>query len=311
MCESISKLSKKNTKNIFTDFFDELSKNITCTEEEKATIKTAFDKCIEAHKEQERDTWWDYAYHPIRSALIISNFPDTTVIMVIKTLMHDVIEDTPETVETLTAQLWKEVAASSKRLAKKDWFDEIQNIPKDKLEEGEKEYITNLLNKTSLTPEEKKNNIKENAKNIQTLATKIRDKEYYAGLNEDDIILKIAERIDNLNTMKNMPWEKKQRKIEETHKYLLPLCNKIEDIERRSFLQSIIKKKIKDFCNEWKIKKPLSAEPWKAPQQVSIETQEEVTGTQEKVIKVLENSVAIIKRFSWEIQTTTRNILGT
>lgn len=73
----------------------------TLTEEDKKLIRKAFDVAVEAHKNQRRKSGEAYIFHPIAVAKIVASEIGLGATAIAAALMHDVVEDTPVTIEEI------------------------------------------------------------------------------------------------------------------------------------------------------------------------------------------------------------------
>jgi guanosine-3',5'-bis(diphosphate) 3'-pyrophosphohydrolase len=73
----------------------------TLTDEDKKIIRKAFDVAVDAHKDQRRKSGEAYIFHPIAVAKIVASEIGLGATAIAAALMHDVVEDTPITVEEI------------------------------------------------------------------------------------------------------------------------------------------------------------------------------------------------------------------
>ncbi len=73
----------------------------TLTTEDKKLIRKAFDVAMDAHKDQRRKSGEAYFFHPIAVAKIVASEIGLGATAIAAALMHDVVEDTPITVEDI------------------------------------------------------------------------------------------------------------------------------------------------------------------------------------------------------------------
>ena len=66
----------------------------TLTREDKALVRKAFDSAVNAHKNQRRNNGEPYIYHPIAVAKIVANEIGLGANAIAAALLHDVVEDT-------------------------------------------------------------------------------------------------------------------------------------------------------------------------------------------------------------------------
>ncbi len=122
-------------KNKSTDISNLISLITTNSEAEIEFINKAYEFACEAHKNQYRLSGELYITHPIEVAKILANLKlDTTTIC--SALLHDVIEDTKISIETIKKEFNEETAllvdgvTKISSLKKRTRYDELYNIRK-------------------------------------------------------------------------------------------------------------------------------------------------------------------------------------
>ncbi|QYA27025.1 bifunctional (p)ppGpp synthetase/guanosine-3',5'-bis(diphosphate) 3'-pyrophosphohydrolase [Gramella sp. MT6] len=161
----------------------------TLTEDDKKLIRRAFDTAVDAHKDQRRKSGEAYIFHPIAVAKIVASEIGLDATSIAAALLHDVVEDTKYTLEDLRSMFGETVAKIVDGLTK------ISSLKKDKDVSLQAENFRKML----LT------------------------------LNDDVrvIIIKIADRLHNMQTMDAMRPDKQVKIASETLYIYAPLAHRI------------------------------------------------------------------------------------
>ena len=161
----------------------------TLTDEDKKLIRRAFDVAVEAHKDQRRKSGEAYIFHPIAVAKIVASEIGLDATCIAAALLHDTVEDTSFTLEDIREQFGGTVAKIVDGLTK------ISHLKKDKDVSLQAENFRKML----LT------------------------------LNDDIrvIIIKIADRLHNMQTMDSMRPDKQEKIASETLYIYAPLAHRI------------------------------------------------------------------------------------
>ena len=161
----------------------------TLSTNDKKQIRTAFDIAVDAHRNQRRKTGEAYIFHPLAVARIVANEIGLDSISIAAALLHDVVEDTKYTIEEIKNQLGPSVAKIVDGLTK------ISYLKKD-------------------------TDISLQAENFRKMLLT---------LNDDIrvIIIKIADRLHNMQTLEVMPEEKQLKTSSETMYIYAPLAHRI------------------------------------------------------------------------------------
>ncbi len=159
------------------------------TKDDKKLIRLAFDTAVDAHKDQRRKSGIPYVLHPIAVAKIVASEIGLDATSICAALLHDVVEDSSYTLNDLQ-QLFGETIAKIV-----DGLTKISSLKKDKDVSFQAENFRKML----LT------------------------------LNDDIrvIIIKIADRLHNMQTMDAMPEYKQVKIASETLYIYAPLAHRI------------------------------------------------------------------------------------
>ena len=161
----------------------------TLSEKEKKMIRLAFDTAVEAHSDQRRKSGEAYIFHPINVAKIVAQQIGLDATSICAALLHDVVEDTRFTLEDIERLLGNTVAKIVHGLTK------ISSLKKDK-------------------------NISLQAENFRKMLLTLND-------DVRVIIIKIADRLHNMQTMDAMPEYKQVKIASETLYIYAPLAHRI------------------------------------------------------------------------------------
>jgi GTP pyrophosphokinase len=159
------------------------------SDDDKKQIRKAFDTAVDAHKDQRRKSGEAYIFHPIAVAKIVASEIGLDATSIIAALLHDVVEDTIYTLQDIEKMFGKTVATIVDGLTK------ISSLKKDKDVSLQAENFRKML----LT------------------------------LNDDIrvIIIKIADRLHNMQTMDAMRRDKQEKIASETLYIYAPLAHRI------------------------------------------------------------------------------------
>ena len=161
----------------------------TLSVEDKKLIRKAFDVAVEAHKDQRRKSGEAYIFHPIAVAKIVASEIGLGATSIAAALMHDVVEDTEISVKDIEQMFNPKIAQLVEGLTK---------IAQVKTEQGVSMQAENFR-KMLLT------------------------------LNEDVrvILIKIADRLHNMQTMESMVDYKQAKIASETLYIYAPLAHRL------------------------------------------------------------------------------------
>lgn len=161
----------------------------TLTLEDKKLIRSAFDVAVDAHKDQRRKSGEAYIFHPIAVAKIVASKIGLGAVSIASSLLHDVVEDTPYTLDDIERMFGETVARIVNGLTK------ITHLKKDK-------------------------DISQQAENFRKMLLTLHD-------DVRVIIIKIADRYHNMLTMDAMPEHKQVKTASETLYIYAPLAHRI------------------------------------------------------------------------------------
>ena len=161
----------------------------TLTAEDKKLIRKAFDVAVDAHKDQRRKSGEAYIFHPIAVAKIVASEIGLGATSIAAALMHDVVEDTEITVKDIEKMFNPKIAQLVEGLTK---------IAQVKTEQGVSMQAENFR------------------KMLLTLNDDVRV-----------ILIKIADRLHNMQTMETMVDYKQAKIASETLYIYAPLAHRL------------------------------------------------------------------------------------
>ncbi len=161
----------------------------TLSEEDKKLIRKAFDVAVDAHKDQRRKSGEAYIFHPIAVAKIVASEIGLGATAIAAALMHDVVEDTDVTLEDIEKMFNPKIAQLVEGLTK------ISQVQKDL-------------------------NISVQAENFRKMLLTLND-------DVRVILIKLADRLHNMQTMDSMAEYKQMKIASETLYIYAPLAHRL------------------------------------------------------------------------------------
>ncbi|WNH11846.1 RelA/SpoT family protein [Thalassobellus suaedae] len=164
----------------------------TLTNDDKKLIRKAFDIALDGHKNQRRKSGEAYIFHPIAVAKIVAQEIGLDATSIASALLHDVVEDSPDyNIEDIDKLFGKTVAT-----------------------------IVDGLTKISSLSKEKDMDVSLQAENFRKMLLTLND-------DVRVIIIKIADRLHNMQTMDAMRADKQEKIASETLYIYAPLAHRI------------------------------------------------------------------------------------
>ena len=174
----------------------------TLSVSDKKLIRKAFDVAVDGHKEQRRKSGEAYIFHPISVAKIVASKIGLDATSIAAALLHDVVEDSPNYSINDIEQLFGETVAR----------------------------IVNGLTKISSLKKDK--NISLQAENFRKMLLTLND-------DVRVIIIKIADRLHNMQTIQSLREDKQVKIASETLYIYAPLAHKIGLYNIKSELEDL------------------------------------------------------------------------
>ncbi|HXJ99030.1 MAG TPA: RelA/SpoT family protein [Gelidibacter sp.] len=174
----------------------------TLTDADKKLIRQAFDVAVDAHKDQRRKSGEAYIFHPIAVAKIVAQEIGLDATCIAAALLHDVVEDNP---------------------------DYSHEFIEEKFGKAVSRIVDGLTKISSLSKEA----------DVSTQAENFR--KMLLTLNDDVrvIIIKIADRLHNMQTMDSMRLDKQEKIASETLYIYAPLAHRIGLYNIKSDLEDL------------------------------------------------------------------------
>ncbi len=155
--------------------------------EDMIRIRSAYEFAGEAHKEQRRKTGEPYIIHPIAVARIVAEELELGANPVIAAFLHDVVEDTPYTIEDIRNRYGDDVA-----------------------------FLVGVVTK-------QKKDKYEHSKQVDNYRQMLASVEYDIRA----LLIKLADRLHNMRTLDSMRPDKQMKIAGETDYFFAPLANRL------------------------------------------------------------------------------------
>ncbi|TWO31851.1 bifunctional (p)ppGpp synthetase/guanosine-3',5'-bis(diphosphate) 3'-pyrophosphohydrolase [Seonamhaeicola sediminis] len=176
----------------------------TLSDEDKKLIRSAFEVAMDGHKDQRRKSGEAYIFHPLAVAKIVAQEIGLDATSIAAALLHDVVEDSPDyTIEDIRKRFGETVAT-----------------------------IVDGLTKISSMSKEKDMDVSLQAENFRKMLLTLND-------DVRVIIIKIADRLHNMQTMDSMRTDKQEKIASETLYIYAPLAHRIGLYNIKSELEDL------------------------------------------------------------------------
>jgi len=162
------------------------------TDEHKAAIKKAYLLARLAHSQQRRKSGELYIFHPIEVARICAAELGLGPTSIKAALLHDVVEDTPVTLEELKNEFGEQISMIVDGLTK---FSSLANVNQDNIKSPQAENFKKIL---------------------LTISKDVRV-----------VLIKMADRLHNMRTLGAMPQHKQLKIASETSFIYAPLAHRL------------------------------------------------------------------------------------
>ena len=164
----------------------------TLSDDDKRLIRNAFEVALDGHKNQRRKSGEAYIFHPLAVAKIVAQEIGLDATSIASALLHDVVEDSPDyKIEDIEKKFGKTIAT-----------------------------IVGGLTKISSLSKEKDMDVSLQAENFRKMLLTLND-------DVRVIIIKIADRLHNMQTMDSMRPDKQVKIASETLYIYAPLAHRI------------------------------------------------------------------------------------
>lgn len=181
----------------FEHVFDTMKRRVRNTDLER--IKQAFEYAREAHKEQRRKSGEPYIIHPIAVATIAAEEMKLDANSVMAAFLHDVVEDTPTTVEDIERMFGEDVA-----------------------------HLVDVVTKKKKAEYKTSKQVDNYEQLLDSVHWDIRA-----------LLVKIADRLHNMRTLSSMRADKQMKIAGETDYFYAPLANRLGLFDVKTDLENL------------------------------------------------------------------------
>lgn len=150
-------------------------------------VRDAYELAAEAHKEQKRKTGEPYIIHPIAVARIVAEELELGANPVMAAFLHDVVEDTPYTIEDIRERFGEDVA-----------------------------FLVGVVTKQKKEKYDKSKQVDNYRQILASVQYDVRA-----------ILVKLADRLHNMRTLSSMRPDKQMKIAGETDYFYAPLANRL------------------------------------------------------------------------------------
>jgi len=199
--QAISPQEYKDIDSAFQELLASMEQSLV--DDDKQNVTKAYQLALDAHKQQRRKSGEPYIFHPIEVARIAYQEIGLGPTAVMCALLHDVVEDTPVTIEEIYEQFGKKVGLIVDGLTKLDGTYNDSDSPQA-----------------------------ENFKKV--LSTLVEDVRV--------VLIKMADRLHNLRTIGSMPVHKQLKIAAETSFIYAPLAHRLGQYKIKTEFQDICMK---------------------------------------------------------------------
>lgn len=186
---------------------------------DKENILQAYELADKAHSNQFRASGEPYITHCVSVAGILAEMRVPPVV-VIAGILHDVVEDTPITIEEIHKQFGDEVG----KLV--DGVTKLTNLPRvSRGDQHAEKAIIEESSDISDIPADESSYAKDRRKELRDETLR----KTFIAMSEDIrvVIIKLADRVHNMRTLGYMPESKRKRIAQETLDIFAPLANRL------------------------------------------------------------------------------------